>query len=204
MDTATFEQGPAPKITIQFTANGSVLVFGPIPMDLFGRIAGLADKKAGVDTDLARMAGATFAFGTPKQVEADKAAYAAGALAREEQRAPGASPALTQWLATGERGVSSNTIVQHLTGIKALGGWHSGHPHDPADFRRCHLLLEACPELMAKFIAMGSLSPAWAALVGRWAEILHAMDAEAPNWRNANSKWSAPRTYALMQEILKP
>lgn len=56
-------------------------------------------------------------------------------------------PGLTSWLASGERGISSNTIVTCLTGINALGGhWHS-HPLDPDDMTRCRKLLERVPLL---------------------------------------------------------
>lgn len=52
---------------------------------------------------------------------------------------------LIQWIASGERGASSNTIVQHLTGLQTdVDGWLT-HPADPDDLDRCLKLLEAVP-----------------------------------------------------------
>lgn len=50
------------------------------------------------------------------------------------------------WLARGERGISSETIVSRLSGIPVgTYRWSSNYPHDPADFRRCELLLRWVP-----------------------------------------------------------
>lgn len=107
---------------------------------------------------------------------------------------------LVQWLAGGERGISSNTIVAHLTGLPALGTWHRDHPHDPADMGRCRRLLEDVPELQADFPRMASCSPVWAALVERWQELCDMMDKEAPRWRDGIG--SAHQTYDRMRELI--
>lgn len=104
------------------------------------------------------------------------------------------------WLANGERGVSSNTIFTMLTGINALGDWHSDHPHDPDDLRRCRLLLEQCPQLKNVFPEMAMVSKEWKLLVKHWDSLCETMDIECPEWRE--KRGSAPKTYAMMKEIL--
>lgn len=104
------------------------------------------------------------------------------------------------WLANGQRGVSSNTIFTMLTGINALGDWHLDHPYDPADLKRCRLLLEQCPELQDKFENMATVSETWKLLVKDWDSLCTTMDEECPEWRNG--KGVAPKTYAMMKSIL--
>lgn len=114
---------------------------------------------------------------------------------------------LREWLLNGERGLSSETIVQHLTGLPLLakdtwGGIQNIYPHDPADLRRCLLLLEAVPELKADFARMAELSEKWIRLVENWAQLekLFVEDA-GPDWRTRESQWVAKRTYARMKEL---
>lgn len=110
---------------------------------------------------------------------------------------------LTQWLASGERGISSNAIVQHLTGIKCLRHdlGHPDHPYDPGDLTRCVRLLEQCPELRERLGRMASRSPEWAALVGAWDELVATLDSEEPRWRDGRYA-RAPRTYRRMRELI--
>lgn len=83
------------------------------------------------------------------------------------------------WLTTGERGISSNTIVQHLTGYPALGSWGGSHQLDPGDLRRCMLLLDACPELHRPFVErMAEASPVWARLVEVWDDLCEQLGYE--------------------------
>jgi len=113
------------------------------------------------------------------------------------------SQAAIQWLANGERGVSSNTIFTHMTGIEATNGWGHDVPHDPADLRRCRLLLERCPEFMPQFREhMGKASPKWAALVARWDELCAVMDEETPQWRNPPHGARSTKTYDLLKQII--
>lgn len=112
----------------------------------------------------------------------------------------GAQPAgLVEWLAGGSRGISSNTMVQHLVGLPACRGAQS-HPHDPDDLDRCLRLLEAVPLLRVCLPWMSSCSPEWAALVEKWGEI------EASHLEEVGLGWSkgcrAPKTYALMRSVI--
>lgn len=115
--------------------------------------------------------------------------------------AEGVYPAdLVRWLAGGERGTSSETIVQHLTGLTTLRGLHGDHPHDQSDLGRCRKLLEAVPWLRAEFPRMASKSDVWARLVENWDSLCDTMDAEAPEWRE--SKGFARLTYERMRYLI--
>ena len=112
------------------------------------------------------------------------------------------SPEAVEWLANGQRGISSNAIFTHLTGVDAMGRWTfpgSNHPSDPDDLHRCRLLLERCPELRAELPRMATRSKVWARLVAEWDALCAMLDEEAPEWRQGRG--SAPRTYARMNEI---
>lgn len=52
-----------------------------------------------------------------------------------------------EWLRTGERGLSSEAIAEQMSGLPVGQGYgFSNHPSDPADLRRCRLLLDRVPE----------------------------------------------------------
>lgn len=137
------------------------------------------------------------------------------ALATDPERAQ-----VNAWLHAGQRGMSSEAICHQLYAAeypevkracaRRFPDDVTAHPHDPADFRRCALFLEAVPAAVAKFDRMASLSPQWAALVPRWQEIHRTLQAEfaAETGEKAASPqaWegSAPKGYALMREILDP
>lgn len=110
--------------------------------------------------------------------------------------------AFTNWLALGERGMSSQAIVEHLTGVR-LDRWsHGNHPYDPDDFRRCQLLLNAVPLARLMFPTMRECSPKWARLVDAWDEIHLAIQEEAPDYLGSPGGKSAPRAHKLMQRVL--
>ena len=171
-------------------------------VDMFSKVANVCGKDAVMDTDVARMAGANFAGGHPAALAELRARLAAGALQFERAANPVLSPDAAAWLASGERGVSSNTMFEYLTGVKATRGWGRSHPHDPGDFRRCRLLLERVPELVPLLPRMAEVSPVWAALVAGWDSLCATMDAECPYWRTGRGG-SAPKTYEMMRAIRK-
>jgi hypothetical protein len=109
----------------------------------------------------------------------------------------------TNWLARGERGISSEAIVSRLTGSQVgRTHWGSTYPHDPADFRRCQLLLKSHPLAELTFQAMRDVSPQWARLVDAWEEIHAAIEAEAPGYLGKVSG-AAPKAYRLMRRIIE-
>ena len=109
-----------------------------------------------------------------------------------------------EWLRSGERGLSSEFIVEYLYGFPLLEGhWRatSHHPFDPADLRRCLLLLEDSPETAVEFPRMRAASPVWARLVDAWPALTAQLTEEIGNLRGP-ANWSAPLTYASMKRVL--
>jgi hypothetical protein len=107
-------------------------------------------------------------------------------------------PGLLDWLLHGEKGISSKTIVSVVTG-HVLDGYQS-EPYDPADFRRCELLLRAVPLLRLRLDRMRFSSSWWSYLVENWDEIVATAEEEVPGCFGAvRSSGSAPRTYALIK-----
>ncbi|UCZ89044.1 hypothetical protein [Gordonia sp. WA4-43] len=103
-----------------------------------------------------------------------------------------------EWLASGERGTSSETIVSAVTG-KPVGRYRNiDYPHDPADLRRCMQLLDAYPHARRVFKpAVRKLSYTWARMANRWEEMEDLLREEMAT----STDGKAPRTYALMREI---
>ena len=106
------------------------------------------------------------------------------------------------WLDMGERGISSEAIVSHLTG-SPISKYRDGHdyPRDPADFRRCQLLLQQAPLARLCFSAMASRSPQWARLVEAWDDIHALIEEDVPGYLNGHDG-SAIRAYRLMQRVI--
>lgn len=108
---------------------------------------------------------------------------------------------LARWLASGDTGISSETIALRMCGIPSgRTPVALSHPRDADDFGRCWRLLEFYPDWRARFAnVMRPASPSWAALVERWDEIAAAY------WRDAAIPANQRReTYQLMRSILGP
>ena len=116
------------------------------------------------------------------------------------------NPVFVQWLANGERGTSSERIAEVMTGMAVVNPLLRGfstHPHDPADLRRCLLLLDLMPEWEARMQEMAASGPEWKALAGAWHTLKWTFLGEAPDeWRDRRCTFSAPKTYALMRELI--
>lgn len=177
-----------------------VLITGSVPASAFAVLAQLVPEGSVLDPDVARMWGATFAFGLRDDLQELREAGEVVAMQRVRQANPAVSAAAAKWLASGARGISSNTIFTHLTGIDALNGTQQDVPRDPSDFRRCRLLLEQVPELVPLFPKMADVSPQWAALVENWPLICVTMNTEQPNWRNGIAR--SPQTYDLIKRAI--
>jgi hypothetical protein len=104
------------------------------------------------------------------------------------------------WLARGERGISSEAIFSKMTGVPVSSDRHYDWsiPLDPSDLRRCRLLLEAVPEWQSRLHEMTDVSTGWAEMVKVWPELCATLDEEVPHWRRGNG--TAPCTYRMMRE----
>lgn len=189
--------------TTNLTEGVVVLGFGPRPMDFFKHVTKVCGKDAVVDPQVATMAGANLAAGAPAALDALRARLQAGAIEHSKQQTNGLGlpPGAAEWLGAGERGMSSNTMFTVMTGFVACKDDRWSDPSDPDDFRRCELLLDAVPDLRGRMEMMRAVSPEWARLVDRWADIVRTFDEECPGWRG-NKAWSAPKTYELMRSII--
>lgn len=102
------------------------------------------------------------------------------------------------WLANGERGLSSNTIATKLSGIDCrwdgYGKTFYSHPSDPADFKRCMKLLNQVPEFRTKLHEMKEVSDVWSKLVDNWDEFERLYYEECETG-------SCPKLYDRMKEI---
>ncbi|TXG96117.1 MAG: hypothetical protein E6R08_10110 [Nevskiaceae bacterium] len=77
-----------------------------------------------------------------------------------------------KWLATGNRGRSSEAMCRAIFGVPVDGdgsGWR--HPLDADDFRRCLGFLKAVPEARKQLVLIADKSPTWASLVEHWGEL---------------------------------
>lgn len=108
------------------------------------------------------------------------------------------------WLASGERGVSSNTLFSVVTGISAQSDGSSSHPLDPDDFKRCEKLLRKCPEIRAELWRMSEISQVWAALVKNWSYIVDLFESEVPGVLDGGQwpfRTPATKTYEYMKTL---
>lgn len=104
---------------------------------------------------------------------------------------------INNWLKNGERGISSEAIVSHLTGInivKRLGS--TDYPKDPADLNRCVKLLEAAPEIRKEMHLMREVCDVWAKLVDSWDYLESLLKEEI-----AQNDGRCPKTYRAMREL---
>lgn len=105
---------------------------------------------------------------------------------------------LMRWLASGQRGISSNTIATHLSGIDCIGEYgHMDHPYDPADFIRCQKLLDAVPWFKNNMHLMRDASEEWAMLVDHWEEIANLIKLDLKETAGKR----CPKAYKRMKEL---
>ena len=108
------------------------------------------------------------------------------------------------WLDNGERGISSETIFQTLSGrvirkknSQALKHQDKGcHPHDPDDFKRCYMLLKAIPEWKDDLYKLKDLSKEWNNLVDNWDVLTDMLEEQLSSKQNNGM-------YELMEKLTK-
>lgn len=177
-----------------------VLGYGAQPISFIGNSVKLIGDHAILDQDVARMAGANFAFGDAGVIDKLRALLIDGAIAEQQKETPGLSIEAINWLATGRRGISSNTMFTVLTGVDALNGSSGSHPLDPDDLHRCIDLLKSVPELRQDLHKMAEHSLQWAGLIANWEEIERCFldEVRAGGTGGCNGE----RTYALMKKAI--
>lgn len=176
---------------------------GRIPLKQLGAMTKKSSHGSVLDTNAARMAEAAMVVGQPADLERLRDELAPAARLRVARRHPNLSREAQEWLATGDQGRSSLAILHAATGARPPGfdpGDGIAQPHDPADLRRCRLLLEAVPEAQRGLQALEAASPEWRALTDAWHSLCDTMDAEMPDWRQGEG--SAGATYDAMRSLL--
>lgn len=105
---------------------------------------------------------------------------------------------IIEWLATGETGISSEAIAFQALGVSSEGRWGRTHPSDPADLRRCVLMLQRCPEAKPALSKLADKSAAWRGLVKEWPALVRLLKKEIGE-DLPSFGWSAPKTYGAMK-----
>ena len=82
---------------------------------------------------------------------------------------------MTFWLGQGERGISSETMFEVISG-QITNRIPKRHPCDPDDFRRCYLLLKTIPEWKDELHKLRGLSPVWGKLVDNWDKLTELLE----------------------------
>lgn len=102
---------------------------------------------------------------------------------------------IISWLATGERGMSSETMAFTALGQKC----EVHHPLDPADLNRCIKLVRSCPSVKERFNDIACLNAEWNTIINHWDELEKMfIDEVGYDWSKSDS---APNTCRRMKEL---
>ena len=101
------------------------------------------------------------------------------------------------WLQNGQRGTSSETIFQTISGQDINAS--ISHPYDPDDFGRCYKLLKIIPEWNGMLYLLRKVSSEWCYLVDNWEKLTKMYERNVDeNWENADKIGM----YEFMQELI--
>ena len=104
---------------------------------------------------------------------------------------------VNRWTAGLTTGISSITIWSVMTGRPhGLAGFGPDVPHDPADFGRCHRLLQAFPEWRVRLGEVVVRYPAWGPMIREWDRMTALYEREIQR-----QDGMAPELYELMQSL---
>jgi hypothetical protein len=112
----------------------------------------------------------------------------------------GSKPAndrIMEWLASGDTGISSETLAFEYLGTERKGHFGIGYPHDPADLGRCLRLIARVPGVRPCVDRLALKHEGWAKAAKVWDEITASMEEEVGiDWSKGER---APKTYELMK-----
>lgn len=180
--------------------HGCTVVYGCVPMRQMIELLQQFEDDEIVDSQLCLGLGAHMVVGRREALDLMRSDPEV--VAQIEQRVAGVvagheiSSAARRWLSKGNRGMSSDAMFMHLTGVPVADD-PMAYPGDPSDLGRCRLLIEQVPELAGDLSKMCEVSPYWGALASRWDGLCGLMDTEAPLWREG--KGSCPETFKAME-----
>lgn len=105
------------------------------------------------------------------------------------------------WMSEGETGLSSKSLARETAGLPhPTSGLFCGiwAPSDPADLRRCRLLIDAVPEARQAVDKLAAKHDGWRGLAADWDEINRLYDEEAAGgWTDKEHP-----TYRAMKKAL--
>lgn len=104
---------------------------------------------------------------------------------------------LLGWYVGGERGSSSEALAAAL--VEPPRKPYS-YPGDPADLRRCLLLIKAVPEAKGAIDVLALYSEQWTRLAAVWDELERQLIAEIGY--DLPCRGQAPKTYTMMRAAL--
>jgi hypothetical protein len=185
------------------TQESCTIIKGSVPMMIMTRLMYGQPKDCAIDTHLGSLFGATLVFGTPENLKklrtlapqrpVDEARFSRSQL----------TPGAREWIQTGEHGMSSVYLFWALTGYSMAGSEPPSHvPVDPADLRRCILMLDTC-ELNDKFaeFAFPDSAIGWSSLQAQWEQLVSTFTGEVPDFQDIDCSKSASSTYAIMKSL---
>lgn len=183
--------------------HGCTVVRGSVPLlDLANIIEDYSQQGSVINIQLANMLNAVVVIGTPDSCRAAlKSLGFTTAPSPEILETHSLQERIDLWRLKGEVGSSSLAMASALTGDVTPENTFP-HPVDPADFRRCALLLKWAPELKDRLCELKSLSPQWEAIVSHWDEFERLLDEEVPGWDTEIPDGHSVILYELMSKIL--
>ncbi|WP_231370155.1 hypothetical protein [Thioalkalivibrio sp. ALE16] len=213
-DCVTFQGNgePAPnRFTVHEMPDGCIGIEAPngVSMRLLNALMrGLSEEEEDLNLsmDLAARTGWTFFIGPPDALAARTRALDEDAKASAPGPEAPVMERLRHWGAHGEPGLSANTLAGALKDQVMGSGFPEAihYPHDPADLRRCRLLIDQVPEAAPEGLhLLRAASPQWDALARGWEALCARMDQECPQWRAPEGEAAAPLTYRHLKAVIE-
>lgn len=101
-----------------------------------------------------------------------------------------------KWQTKGEVGISSATMAAIALGLnKPFYGSYFREPSDPADLRRCMILVDTIPEIRDHFPAIAKKVKTFAPILDNWDKLISLLKKEMASGNRA------PETYAAMKAL---
>lgn len=187
------------------SVDGCILISGDVDITVFEMVSKGMPKGTVLNFGVQRLGGYSFAFGPPKALAAIARRLGDAEMSALAASHPALSTLARRWLSYGGVGASSAAMFWGCTGIVPRGmkvniedpAW----PRDPADLRRCLLLVESVPECATAPERMRGRSDVWTRLADAWPALVASLSAEVPEWRGGKGA-NAPKTYELMQQVI--
>ena len=149
------------------------LYYDDMPVSELMKLQKALPKDSVICPRTARLAGASLAAGTPNALEALAKRLEPFVLQKTRLENPDLNEEEINWIATGNRGLSSETLFSHT--VKPLSDTPldkvTAHPHDGADWKRCMDLCYAVPKVRNNFNVMKGVSGPWKRLVENRSEL---------------------------------